>query len=343
MKVLCVCDIAISLEVMAPMKKLEKYGAEVVFWEDSQMQSPDDITKVMLKTEQEGADSCPADPEVIKQCEDADIIVVHVSPVNSDVLSKAERLKYVAVLRSGLENINVALCRERGIHVISAPGRSAHAVADLTVGLMIAENRNIARGHKDLFDGLWTKYFANIMYVHDMRKCTVGIIGAGQIGQKVIERLKGFRSKIIVHDPFIADGRLREMGYVPVSLEDLLKQSDFVSIHLRLSDKTEKFIGEKELSLMKDSAYFINCARAGLVDEDALIKALAEYRIGGAAIDVFGTEPLPANSPYLKLNNVTLTPHVAGTSVDTFSNSVEIIFDALVKLFEDRPVRRPVE
>jgi D-3-phosphoglycerate dehydrogenase len=158
------------------------------------------------------------------------------------------------------------------------------------------------------------------------------------VGQKVIDRLKGFGPEIIVHDPFMTNEHLQSLGYTPVTIEELLNASDFVSIHLRLSDKTKNFIGEKELSMMKPTAYFINTARAGLVDEDALVSALQNKKIGGAALDVFTEEPLDKDNPLLKLDNVTLTPHVAGTSVDTFTTSVEIIKNALTEMFEDKPI-----
>lgn len=334
MKIVCSCDLAINEKVMEPMKEFEKtLGAEVVLFHDEMMQTPKAITEVMLKTEQEGADASSANPKFIEEAKDADILVVHAAPVNSEVIREAKNLKYVAVLRSGIENVNQKLCEERGIKIINAPGRSAHAVADCAVGLMLAEMKNIARGHKCLMEGKWVKQFVNFNYTHDMRKCTVGIIGAGQIGQKVINRLKGFECNIIVHDPFVSDEVLKEQGYTPVSLDELLQQSDFVSIHLRLSEKTEKYLGSREFGLMKKTAYFINCARAGLVDEEALIDALQKKEIGGAALDVFNEEPLGENSPFLKLDNVTITPHVAGTSVDTFGNSVEIIKELLDEEF----------
>jgi D-3-phosphoglycerate dehydrogenase len=338
MKIVCACDLAINPNVMSTMKDLEKFGAEVVLFEDSQMQTPKAITEVMIQTEQHGADSSPANPELIELCRDADVVVVHASPINSEVLNKAEKLKYIAVLRSGIENINHDICITRGIKVISAPGRSAHAVADCTLGLMLAEAKNIARGHKALMEGKWIKKFVNFNFIHDLRNCTIGIIGVGQVGQKVIDRLKGFGPEIIVHDPFMTNEHLQSLGYTPVTIEELLNASDFVSIHLRLSDKTKNFIGEKELSMMKPTAYFINTARAGLVDEDALVSALQNKKIGGAALDVFTEEPLDKDNPLLKLDNVTLTPHVAGTSVDTFTTSVEIIKNALTEMFEDKPI-----
>lgn len=338
MKIVCVCDLAITPAVMSKMKSLEKFDTEIVILEDSQMQTPKAITEVMLKVEQEGADSSPANPDIIEACRDADVVVVHASPINTTVLEQAQKLKYVAVMRSGVENVNIDLCKERGIHVINAPGRSAHAVADCTLALMLAEAKNIARGHKGLMEGKWIKQFANFNYTHDLRNCTMGVIGAGDIGRKVIDRLKGFGAKIIVHDPYIADDALEVMGLTPVTLDELLLQSDFISLHLRLSEATEKFFGVREFGLMKDTAYFINTARSGLVDEIALIDALQTKRIGGAALDVFNDEPLGDDSPFLELDNVTITPHLSGTSTDTFANSVDIIRDDLANMLEHKKI-----
>jgi len=335
MKIVCVCDYPINNLVMAPMKELEKYGAEVIMFKDEQMQSPKAITEVARTCEANGADSTPANPDLVAACVDADMVVVHVSPVNSEVLKNAKQLKYVAVLRSGIENVNEEMCKEKGIKILNAAGRNANAVADHTVGMMLAEARNIGRGHMGLMQGKWRKDFLNTFYIHDFRNCTVGIIGCGQIGQKVIQRLKGFECNIIVHDPFMPKEAVEAMGYKAVSLEELLEQSDFVSIHLRLSEKTEKFLGKEQIALMKQTAYIINTARAGLIDQEALFYALDEGDIGGAAIDVFHDEPLPADYPFLTLDNVTLTPHVAGTTVDAFTNSVEIIFEELDKLFKE--------
>ncbi len=329
MKVVCLCDMAITPEIMSQMNGLKEYGAEVVLIDDEMMQTPKAITEVMLTTEQKGADACPANSQLISQAKDADIIVVHAAPVNTAVLKGATKLKYVMVLRSGIENVHAELCAEMGIEVISAPGRSAHAVADCTVGLMLSEMKNIARGHHNLMNGKWVKQFPNFEYTHDMRNMTIGIIGAGQIGTKVIKRLSGFDCKVIVHDPFMADEALIEMGYTPVSLPQLLQQSDFVSLHLRLSKSTSELIGEKELEMMKPTAYLINVARSGLVNEEALVAALQNKAIGGGAFDVFSEEPLSEDNPFLQLDNVTITPHLAGTSMDTFSNCVEIIYNEI--------------
>jgi len=334
MKILCMCDYVVNLETMAPIKALERFGAEVVFMKDEDIQTLDAMFEAMFRAEKHGADACPTYPPLLDAVKDVDILVVHTTAANTEVLNAAANLKYMAVLRGGIENVQDAVCKERGIKIINAASRSAHAVADFTVGMMIAEMKNIARGHKALTEGKWRKDYVNLYNIHNLRTRTVGIIGGGQIGQRVIDRLKGFGCKIIVHDPFVPDEELAKLGYTPVSLETLLQQSDFVSIHLRLSEKTHKFITKRELDMMKKTAIFINTSRGGLINEDDLVQALQERTIGGAALDVFYDEPIGMDNPLLKLDNVTLTPHLAGTSNDTFADSVEIITDELTKLFE---------
>ena len=146
-----------------------------------------------------------------------------------------------------------------------------------------------------------------------------------------------------MHDPYVPDEKIKEMGYEPVTKEELCRRSDIVTIHLRESEATNKFIGEKELALMKPTTTIVNTARAGLIDEEALIKALEERRIQGAALDVFDIEPLPAGHPFLGLDNVTITSHLAGSSNDVMVNSFTIIFEDLKRYMNHQEVRGAVK
>lgn len=338
-KILLVADGGITPDLMKKMYELEEYNAEVTMIEDKDMYAMGPITDRMLQIELGGIAAAPTYKPLLDECKDKDIIVVHVASINKEVIDACENLKVAAVLRGGYENADVEELTKRGIKLINAPWRSAHAVADFTVGMMIAENKNIARAHKLIYEGKWCKKFANQEYIHDMRTRTVGIIGFGYIGRKVIDRLKGFECNVIVHDPFMDKKIIEEAGFKAVTLEELLAQSDFISMHIRLSEKTNKFIGEKEFAQMKPTAYFINTARAGIIDTDALVHALETKSIGGAAIDVFDEEPLPKESPLLKLDNITLTSHLAGTSCDTMRNSVEIGFDDLKNYLQGLPMQ----
>lgn len=324
MKIVCICDAGVPEMLMQMMKGLP--GCEVELYTEQTLTDVKALTMALRQAEVSGAESCSASAEMLAAVKDAEAIVTHSAPVNRAVLDAAPGLKYVGVLRTGTENVNVDLCTERGIKVINAEGRNAVAVADQTVGMMLSEMRNIARGHAALMNGQWVKMFPNVFYSRDMRNCTVGIIGVGKIGSMVAERLKGFGCRILGCDIFLPEEEIIRRGCdEAVSKEELLRRSDIVTMHMVYEAGDPALIGEEEIALMKKTAILINCARAGLVDTDALVKALSEGRLGGAAVDVFEEEPLPEDHPYLKLPNITVTPHSAGTTIDAFGNSVAII------------------
>ncbi len=335
MKILCVADGGITTTMMSDMLVLERYGAEVTIVEDADMATMAEITDRMGLIERGGIDVAPSCQALLDNCADKDVIVVHVASVNKEVIAASPHLKLVAVLRGGYENADVAELQARGIPLINAPWRSANAVADFTVGMMIAENKNIARSHRLLFNGVWGKQYVNQSYIRDLRKCTVGIVGMGYIGSRVAQRLAGFGCRIVAHDPFLDTASVRAAGVEPIdTLAELLRMSDFVTLHLRASAATHHLIDAEALAQMKPSAYLVNTARADLVDEAALVDALRDRRIGGAAIDVYESEPLQADHPYLGLDNVTLTSHLAGTSSDTMQTSVEIGVEDLTRFLQ---------
>lgn len=329
-KILCVADGAVTLDMMQDLKALEQFGAEVTIIEDTEMSSIGKITDRMGLLERSGIDAAPTCKALLNNVQDADIVVVHVAAVNREVINAARRLKLVAVLRGGVENADIRALEERDIPLINAPWRSANAVADFTVGMMIAENKNIARSHHLLKNGTWSKQYVNQSYIRDMRKCTVGLVGFGHIGSRVAKRLTGFESEVIVYDPFIPQDQTLPHGAQLVdNLDELLDRSDFVSLHMRISAETRHIINTETLSRMKPTAYLINTARADLVDEDALFAALKSRSIGGAAIDVYALEPIDESHPFVELDNITLVSHLAGTSADTMQTSVEIGYEAL--------------
>ena len=165
---------------------------------------------------------------------------------------------------------------------------------------------------------------------------TIGLVGFGYIGQLVAQKLSGFQVNILVFDPYISDEEIQKYHVKKVTLEELLKKADFVSLHARMSKETKHMIGEKELSLMKNTAYLVNTARAGLIKEDALFQVLKEKKIAGAALDVFWKEPIGENSRWLELDNVTLTTHIAGTTKEALTKSPYLLVEDINKLLEDK-------
>ena len=293
--------------------KENDYKLKLINWD---LKDYEELQHINLLVEQNGAEVYEVKEDIIEAIKDADIIITQFHPITKKLIDNCPNLKIVGVLRGGVENINLDYCNEKGIKVFNTPGRNGNAVADFTVGMILCELRNIARGHKTLKEGLWVKEYSNKDYVFDLCDKTIGIVGYGAIGKKVAQRLKAFDANIIVYDPYYQNDDVKK-----VELKELFKQADIVTIHSRLTKENEKMINYELLSSMKKSAYFINTARSGLVDEDALDKVLKDKMIAGAAIDVFEEEPPGKDYKFIKYDNVTITPHMAGTSKDAFTYS----------------------
>jgi D-3-phosphoglycerate dehydrogenase len=312
--------------------ELAAHGVQVetVEW---QLDGFDQLQAINLRVEQGGSDAVEPPDDIYAAAAAAEILITHFCPVTRRLIDASPRLKVIGVLRGGYENVNFAHARERGLLVFNTPGRNADAVADFTVGMIIAEARNIARGHHGLKSGEWIRTYPNYQHIPDLPGRTVGLIGLGEIGLKVARRLSGFDVQILGYDPYADPTRVAQHGVRVVSLDELLAAADFVSLHARLTAGNRHMIGARELALMKPAAYLINTARAGLVDEDALSQALSEGRLAGAALDVFEKEPPGRDHPLVNLANVTLTPHMAGGSVDAFVNSPKRLAADMAHLF----------
>lgn len=231
--------------------------------------------------------------------------------------------------RGGVENIDVDSATAKGILVFRVEGRNAQAVSDFAIGLMIAELRNIARSHQSLREGRWRKEYVNSGYSCQLERKQVGIVGLGKIGSLVAKKLSGFEVKAVGYDPFVDASLFQQWAVTRVELPELMSTSDVITIHARLSATTRHLIGRREIQRMKPTAILVNTARAGLVDEDALVEALTKRLIGGAALDVFDQEPLPPTDPYLSLDNVTVTSHLAGTAVEVLQRSPYLLCEVI--------------
>ncbi|MDY0092053.1 MAG: 2-hydroxyacid dehydrogenase [Candidatus Vecturithrix sp.] len=331
MKVLAIGDMFIPAEFMhVGLEKLRGKGFQVDIreWKHATLT---DLQHDNLLVEQQGPEALDVPEELVEGIEEYEILVIQFFPVSKRIIDRAKKLKYICVLRSGTENIDSAYAEAQGIEVLNTLGRNARSVAEFTLGMILAEMRNIGRAHAALKAGEWRKDFPNSEAIPELYEKTVGLIGFGNIGCLVAHYLHAFGSKVVVYDPYIKEP---PAGVTLVSLEELLKNSDVVSIHARLSDETYHLIGAKEFALMKPNAIFVNTARSGLVDEAALIHALENKQIMGAAIDVFDKEPLESDHPYLTLDNITFAPHLAGSTRDAFANSPKMIAEKLIKKFE---------
>lgn len=301
----------------APLRE-KGHVVEVMDWP---LKSFDELQNYNLLVETQGCQALQPPQCVFELCADADVIVTQFCTVTRELVDACPKLKAIGVLRGGIENVCSEYAREKGIEVFNAPGRNAEAVSDFTVGMIICEARNIARGHHGILTGRWIRDYSNSGMIPDLPGRTVGLIGCGAIGMKVAKKLSGFDMTLLGYDPFASAERCKEAGIEPVELDELMARADFVSLHARLTAENRHLIDARRLALMKPTAYLINTSRAGLIDEAVLVEALRAKKIAGAALDVYEHEPPQPDDPLLALDNVTLTPHMAGGSNDAFFNT----------------------
>jgi D-3-phosphoglycerate dehydrogenase len=322
MRLLAISDAYIPAPVMREgLASLRSLGVDLDVrpWEHETLV---ELQAANLAIEQRGPQAVELPSEMLRDIDRFDMLVVQFAPVSARLIEAAVSLKVIGVLRGGTENVDVPLATQRGVAVLNTPGRNARAVAECTLGLMLSEVRNLARSHAALKHGIWRREFPNSAAIPELNDKTVGLIGYGAVARLVAQYLEAFGSRIVAYDPYQEDDFHPAQS---VELNVLLEQSDVVSLHARLSDETYHLVGAAELAQMKPTAILVNTARSGLVDETALIEALTQKRIMGAALDVFDHEPLDTDHPFVHLDNVTLTPHVAGSTVDAFRNSPKLL------------------
>ena len=327
MKILAIADLFVPDDVMRDaLDRLRPEKLNVVHWHNRDRSQ---LHQRVRMVEQQGADVEPPPDDVWQFAAEADLIVTHLCPVGSDLIQRATNLRMIGVCRAGIDTIACQEAEARGIPIYNVPGRNAVAVAEFTVGLILAERRNISRAHQAIAAGQWRKEFVNVEQDTELAGKVVGLVGFGAIGQLVAKRLSGFDVDLIVHDPFQSKQTVQPYGGRLVDLDALLQEADVVSLHVRRDESEPPLIGSRELELMKPTSQLINTSRAYLIDHQALEDALQNRNIGGAALDVFAHEPIAADSPLRRLDNVTLTPHLAGSTREAFHRSPFLLVDVI--------------
>jgi len=281
-------------------------------------------------------DAPPSKEEIIEGVKDKDaLICLLTDKIDAEVMDSAPNLKIIANYAVGIDNIDVEEATKRGILVTNTPGVLTETVADLAWALLMAIARRIVEGDKFMREGKFKGWAPLLMLGSDVYGKTIGIIGAGRIGSAVARRAKGFNMRILYYSRKRNEKLEEECNAKYVDLETLLKEADFVSLHTPLTEETYHMIGEKGLKMMKPTAYLINTARGKCVDENALVKALKEGWIKGAALDVFENEP--AIHPELKkLDNVVLTPHIGSASYETRSKMAVMVAKNVIAALEGK-------
>ena len=292
-------------DITSLITQSEKYGYEVVCtYDDGLFCDGGDYRSVARRIEEEGPDWVVYSEEYLK-------VPYH-----------------IRFMRSGLENVDIEECKKRGIKVSNCPGKVSEPVSEMACTMILDMMRSVTAVNKNWKpgDGFQAVESSKLSY-----ETTIGIVGFGIIGKKVAKKLSGFDFRFIAYDPYAKAEDAEKLGVSLVSLEELMSTADIITVHARLLPSTENLIDAKEIAMMKPTACLVNTARAGLVNEEALIEALKTGKIRGAALDVFKEEPLPDDHILHQLNNTVLTPHMAGNAGDVMLLSVKMMMEEIVR------------
>jgi glyoxylate reductase len=250
--------------------------------------------------------------------------------IDSELLDVAPRLRVVSNLAVGYDNIDVAEATRRAVLVTNTPGILTETTADFAFALLMAAARRVVEADRYTRQGRWKTWGPQVLLGQDVHDACLGIVGLGAIGLEVAKRGRGFGMRILYFDHRRRPREERRYGLVPTELDLLLREADFVSLHVPLNSDTRHLIGERELSLMKPTAVLVNTARGPVVDQGALYRFLKERRIAAAALDVTEVEPIPMDDPLLTLENVIIAPHIASASVSTRTRMASVAVDNLL-------------
>jgi len=274
---------------------------------------------------------------IIEKARNVDALATLLSDkMDAEVFDAAPKLKIVCQLAVGFDNIVVPEATKRGIYVTNTPEVLTDTTADFAWALLMAVARRVAEADKYVRTGQWkVGWHPYMMTGRDVFGATIGIVGAGRIGYAMAKRAKGFDMKVLFYD-VIPRPEIEKLGAKKADLDTLLKESDFVTIHVPLMKETHHLMNEQRFRMMKKTAYLVNNARGPVVDEKALFKALKEGWIAGAGLDVFEQEPTPLDNPLLKLGNVVVAPHISSASLETRSRMAEMVAENMVAFFQGK-------
>ena len=305
-----------------------------------------------------------SEDEAIEIFRDAEILVVGYDRITRRVLDACPGVKLIACTRGNPVNVDREAASERGIPIIYTPGRNANSVAEFLLGELIGLIRWIPLAYHQVRNGRYLGAPSEDIYRvpprddvvwgfsmnqddnpfktyegYELFHRTFGMIGYGAVGRRLAKFLKAMDVRVVIYDPYLPPSVAEADGVEMLPLDDLLRQSDFVSLHCKVTEETKGMFGAREFSLMKPSAVFINTARGIIVQQKALIDALEQKRISGAVLDVFWEEPLPANHPLLQMDNVVFTPHIAGSSSDVITHHSIMVAEDVERFTKGEPLQ----
>ena len=276
--------------------------------------------------------------DLVQDMKDAEVVISGVRAITREAIIASEQLKAAIAYGVGFDHIDVAAATEKGVYVVNTPGVNSISVAEFALGLMIGVARKIPQLHEAVRVGKWLRWE---LLGNELHGKTLGMVGFGRVGTHLATLARGLGMSVLVFDPYVPKEKASELGVELLTLEPLLTRADFVVVCCALTDETRGLLGEKALTLLKPTAYLVNVARGPIVDEQALIKALREKRIAGAALDVFEKEPPDANNPLLTLENVILSPHIAGVAQDASKRISVWVAEDVVRVLNHEPPKYP--
>ncbi len=278
--------------------------------------------------------------ELLKVIPDYEVLVVRSrTKVCKEVIDAAEKLRIIGRAGAGVDTIDVEAATDKGIIVMNTPGGNTVSTAELTLSMLMALLRNIPQAHQSMIEGRWDKKkYAG----RELKKKTIGILGFGRVGREVATRLYNFGVKIIAYDPYVAPEIFTQNAVEKVELEEIFKRSDIITIHTPGGEDTKDLITKKEMAMMKDGVYIVNCARGGIVNVQDLIEALESGKVAGAAVDVYEKEPLDADDPFRKAPNIILTPHLGASTKEAQTSVAVQIAEQIIDSEKNNVVRSAV-
>lgn len=278
--------------------------------------------------------TCSTEEDLIREIKGVHLLIADVDiQVTQKVLDAADRLRAVVCWSTGIDFLDLPVATRKGILVTNLPDYCAEAVVEHALGLLFCLCRPIVRGVRATFEGNWEE--RGHLQGIEVEGKTLGIIGLGRIGRRMAEKAGGLGMKVIFYDPFVSKDAVKGKDYEKAeTVLDLVKHSDFVSIHASLISETNRMFGEEEFRSMKPSAYFLNVARGGIVDEGVLFKALKEGWIAGAAVDVLSKEPPEKDHPFFTLKNILITPHIGWNTKEALERSKTQIKEIIISIIQ---------
>lgn len=277
--------------------------------------------------------------ELLTAIEDADALLVRSqTKVTAEVIDKARRLKVIARAGVGVDNIDVHAATQKGIIVVNAPDGNTISTAEHTFAMLLSLARNIPQAYHSLLQGKWLrkKYVGT-----ELNGKTLSIIGLGRIGSELAKRAKAFRMNVIAYDPYLSKDRAEKLGVTKARLEEAIEKGDFITVHTPLTKETKHLINHDMFSKMKDGVRILNCARGGIIDEEALYQAILDGKVAGAALDVFESEP-PEDHPLLSLPQVIATPHLGASTVEAQENVALDVAEEVLHILRGEPFKNAV-